>query len=272
MKPRPALFALFPAVLTLSALTPGLAQTDEPPEFENEDGYTLTVLKYEASTEIDYEDGDASFDVEFSCRLAAPEGLDVVCVFEELTLSEAIDDRRDDIHIDPDDRDDPEDMRFVAFLEGIAGAELKRSDLTRPAYTVQRMVVVAEAIVARERRQFDLPAIVTNDSLDTPYDTQVRLSEMKIGRNHEAEVVIEYDREDGPGSPLPEAIYALDERGNVLGGGRWTNSTRLLAAEGKFEAEFYVEEGADVASLRLVFLTDYEIGPVEFVITGIFQP
>lgn len=269
-------FHLVPALaatLTLAVgLSVGFAGPDDQPVFEHEDGYIVTVLAYEANTEVDYEEREATYEVEFTCRFEAPEDLDVVCLLEELEIAEAIDDERDDINRPDQDRDRDDQRKYVAFNLGMAVVELKAKELTRPAYTVQRMTVITEAIVARERREFDLPAIVTDDPISTPYDTELRLSEMKIGRDHMAEVVIEFERETAPDSALPEAIYALDEDGNVLGGGRWNDAAEIFGAEGTFEAEFLVTDDADVAALRLVFLTEYEVVPLEIEMTGVFQP
>jgi hypothetical protein len=270
MKRCPHVSALAFAVVVGLGPIAGLAGPEAPPVFEHEDGYRVTVMTYESRTEIDYEEREATYEVEFTCRFEAPEDLDIVCLLEELEIVEAIDDERDDINLPDSDRDD--DRKYVAFQLGLAVVELKAKELTRPAYTVQRMTVLSEGIIARERREYDLPAIVTDDAIETPYDTMLRLSEMKIGRDHMAEVVIEYERETAPGSPLPEAIYAVDEDGNILGGGRWNDAAELFAAEGTFEAEFLVTDDADVAALRLVFLTEYEVVPIEVELTGVFQP
>ncbi|MFI4861393.1 MAG: hypothetical protein ACIAXF_12015 [Phycisphaerales bacterium JB063] len=265
---KPA-FAAAPALM-LSML---IAQAAPPPspEFEQDEGYRIAVTQYEASTEIDYEEAEATHEVAMTCLVHQPERLDVVCLLEQLTVVEAIDDEGDDIYLPPRRRSGSGSEEYVAFAEGMTSVELKSAELERPAYTIERMQLVTQAVIAHERGEFELRAIVTDDPLDTPYATTVRLSEMKIGRDHVAELVIEYDREDDPGRPLPEAIYALDEDGNVLGGGRWTEGSEIFAPDGKFEAEFFVSDDADVTTLRLVFLTEYEVVPMQFEVEEVFQ-
>ncbi|MEM9414403.1 MAG: hypothetical protein AAGA29_02855 [Planctomycetota bacterium] len=259
-------------VLPACILAPVLAAPPESPEIEQEDDYRITITEYEASTEIDYEAGDVTHEVELRCRVVQPDRLDVVCLLEQLTVVEAIDDEGDDIYLPPRRRRGGSgDLEYIAFAEGWVELELKAAELERPAYTVDRLGLVTEAVIAEDRGEFEMPAIVMDDELDTPFATTVRLSEMKIGQDHVAEIVIEFERETDPGRPLPEAIYALDEDGNVLGGGRWTEGSNIFAGEGTFEAEFLVADDADVTSLRLVFLTEYELVPMQFEVEEIFQ-
>ena len=272
LKVRSSVF-LFAAVCVLSVCAPWLLAADGPPEFEHEDGYVYRVTSYEASTEIDYEEGDKTHEVRLTCHVEPPEREDVVCLLEVLSVVEAEDDEGDDIY-QPSRRNrsvSDSDRTYVAFTEGVAEIELKDAEMSRPAYTIQRLLVTTEAVVAEERGEFELRAIVSDDALETPFDTSVRLSEMKIGRDHVAEITIEFERETTPGAPLPEAIYALDEDGNVLGGGRWTEGVNIFSDTGEFEAEFLVTDDADVTTLRLVFLTEYEVKPLTFEITGVFQ-
>ncbi|XAM00511.1 hypothetical protein OT109_03790 [Phycisphaeraceae bacterium D3-23] len=273
MRPTPRRATTLTAAAMLACLlTPVFADPPPPPEIEQDDGYLVTITNYEASTEIDYEEGDATHEVELNCRVLQPERLDVVCLLEQLTVGEAIDDEGDDIYLPPRRRrGSSDDRKYVAFAEGLVEIELKSAELERPAYTIERMELITEAVIAEERGEFELRAIVMDDELETPFDTTVRLSEMKIGRDHVAEVVIEFERETDPGRPLPEAIFALDEDGNVLGGGRWTEGTNIFAGEGTFEAEFLVTDDADVTTLRLVFLTEYEVVPMHFDVEGVFQ-
>jgi len=261
------------AVLPLGLLTALSAAPDRPRDFENDDDFVCWVTEFSASSELDYTENDHTHEVEMTCLIRLPEGEDVVCVLEQLSVASVEDDEGDDIYLPPrrgrSQRDD--ERTYVAFVQGVAEVELKSAQLSRPAYTVEEMVIATEVIVAEERGDFELRAIVSDDELDTPYQTSVRLSEMKIGRDHVAEIVIEYDRENTPGAPLPEAVYALDEDGQVLGGGRWTEGVNIFSETGEFEAEFLVTDDADVTTLRLVFLTEYEVVPQTFEITDVFQ-
>lgn len=271
-KPRRWTFLVVASCLAPVCLAPAVAGPDDPPEFEQEEGYTLTVLTYRAGTDIDYDSAEVTHEVELTCRVSAPDRLDVVCLRQVLTVVEAEDDEGDDIYLPPTRRGrGSTDADYVAFEDGVVELELKSAELSRSAFTIQRLVVETEAVIAEERDEFEMPAIVMDDDLETPFDTSVRISEMKIGRDHEANITIEFDRETEPGRPLPEAVYALDEDGNVLGGGRWTTGTDIFSGRGEFEAEFLVADDADVTTLRLVFLTEYALEPVTFEVVEIFQ-
>lgn len=268
-----SLLFLTAAALGLGVCVPGVLAADDPPEFEHEDGYLYRVASYQSSSEIDYEEGDKKHEVRLTCIVQPPEREDVVCLLEVLSVEKAEDDEGDDIYL-PSRRNRSvrdSDRTYIAFMEDEAEIELKDAELSRPAYTIERLLVTTEAVVAEERGEFELRAIVSDDELETPFDTSVRLSEMKIGRDHMAEITIEFERETTPGAPLPEAVYALDEDGNVLGGGRWTEGVNIFSDTGEFEAEFLVTDDADVTTLRLVFLTEYEVKPLTFEITGVFQ-
>lgn len=272
---RPLLALLPAAVLGLSVASLVAAPGDEdgPIIHEHEDGYTYQVVTYEASSEIDFDENDAEHAVEMTLRVSAPAGLDAVCLRLEPPVEGAYDQAGENLYLPPRRRgpEDLEDIEYIAFVNGRTVIEVKDTALSRPAYTVQRMVVAGEAVLAEERGEFEMSAIVTDDELETPFNASVRLSEMKIGRDHMAELVIEFDREPGQDAPMPEAVFALDQAGNVLGGGPWTEGTSIFAGRGKFEAEFLVTDDADVTALRLVFLTEYRVVPVELEVTGVFQ-
>jgi len=240
------------------------------PSVENREDYTLAVLSYHADTEIDYDENEVEHSVEMGFRVTAPEGVDAVCVREFLVAVEAIDDEDDDILV-IDRRRQNNEKQYVAFSEDEVEASLKTIQLSRPAFTLESLVLAAEVVVARDRDTFEMPAVVMDDARETGYDTAVRISEMKIGRDRTVDITIEYNRDTDDGAPLPEAVYALDDDGNILGGGRWEAGNNIFGGEGEFQAEFEVGNNADVATLRIVFLTDYDVVEMQFEITGVFQ-
>lgn len=261
------------AILPLGLLTALVAAPHEPREFENDDDFICRVTEYSATTEIEYEENETKHEVEMTCIIKSPEGEDVVCVLEQLSIVSTVDDEGDDIYLPPRRGRAlrTNDRTFLAFIDGEAEVELKGAELSRSAYTLEEMVLTTEVIVAEDRGEFEMRAIVSDDEMETPFDTSVRLSEMRIGRDHKAEIVIEFDRENEPDSPLPEAVYALDEDGKVLGGGRWIEGVNIFSETGEFQAEFFVVDDADVTTLRLVFLTRYEVVEQTFEITDVFQ-
>ena len=272
------------AVMLVAVAPPGIAQEvdlEELPQFENDD-YILAVAGYVSSSEVNLSDPDESeHELDMGMIFIPPEDVDVVGVLKVFGVIEAIDDERDDIY-QPSRRGRSDDEyvgvppQLPRSLQEdqprLAGVELKDVLFDRSPTTIRSLVVETLAVVAEEHESIEIPAIVTDAVVETGAEVTIRLSEMKISRDHEAEIILEFDREAGIGPPLIEAVYALDEDGDVIGGGRWTGGAEIFESQGEFKTEFMIFEDADVVSLRIVIVTEYQVEPVRFEITEIFEP
>jgi hypothetical protein len=152
-----------------------------------------------------------------------------------------------------------------------AEVELKDVDLAANAHTLEAMVVIGQAVIARQRVPKLFDAIVTEDKTRVISGVNLRLSAMKISDKRDVELEIQYDRPAGLSGPILEAVYAVDAQGNELGGGRWDKSPDIFASSIKFKYKFPMESRAKIDQLKLVFVTVFDVKPYAFTISDVFQ-
>ncbi len=94
---------------------------------------------------------------------------------------------------------------------------------------------------------------------------------MKINRNRLAEVEIEYSRSADETGAFLESVYAVDASGQLLGGGRWSKANRIFSNSGKFKTEFVIPPNSTIKSIKCIFVTKFNLKPLEFTIDKVFQ-
>jgi hypothetical protein len=152
-----------------------------------------------------------------------------------------------------------------------AEVELKDVELGANAYTLEEMVVIGQAVIARQRVSKLFDGIVTEDKTRIISGVNLRLSAMKISDKRDVELEIQYDRPAGLSGPILEAVYAVDAQGNELGGGRWDKSPDIFASSIRFKYKFPMGSRAKIDQLKLVFVTVFDIKPYAFTISDVFQ-
>jgi hypothetical protein len=152
-----------------------------------------------------------------------------------------------------------------------AEIELKDVELAANAHTLDEMVVIGQAVIARQRVPKLFDAIVTEDKTRIISGVNLRLSAMKISDKRDVELEIQYDRPAGLSGPILEAVYAVDAQGNELGGGRWDKSPDIFASRIKFKYKFPMQSRAKIDQLKLVFVTVFDIKPYAYTISDVFQ-
>lgn len=281
-----ALCCTLPLLTMLWAVPSALGEEDIPdcPVWTNDADFGFGVLAYEATTEIEFDRNEGpQHALEMEGYIAPDDDADVVCVTEVLTVVSAEDDQREELYRPGRVRSRGiESVQFSPVLDNfyfdeagqpmtLALVEIDETPLRRSAYTIREFEIKTRAIFAQERAVVRIPAIVTDNVTETDYDLKFRLSSMKINRNNQAEAVVEVERAGGEGKPILDALYAVDNRGNRIGGGRWVKPAAIFAREVNFEVEFVIDDSADVDHLELVVVTEYETRDVVFTVTDLFQ-
>lgn len=165
----------------------------------------------------------------------------------------------------------PWDEDYSAMSSVGAEVELKDVELVGNPYTLEEVVIMGQALIAKQRSPKILDAIVEEDKTGIIAGVNLRLSSMKISSKREVEIEILYDRPKGFGGPILEAVYAIDADGNTLGGGRWDKAEGVFAASIKFKSKFPIASRAKIDRLKLVFVTVYERKPYAFKVNRVFQ-
>jgi hypothetical protein len=251
------------------------------PVFEERDGFTLSVTEYEATTRHDLLDDDpAEHSVSFTAWLRAPEGKDVLCFATTLLAVSAEDGDGDELIVPKRRRAKDE---YAAVLPStqvknrkgepilLAEAELDRVDLRRPGYEIEELVVEARAVVIEEKETAEMNAVVADRFVDVGQAHQVQVTSMEVDNRGIMTVKLNVRRTGGNRGPVIESLYALNDRDDVIGGGRWTNELDLFANNYDVEMQFPLNEDKTAAKLRVVFATEYEVETVKFTVEKLYQ-
>lgn len=244
------------------------------PTFKNKQKVELEIGEYKASSELAFAGRKAKreFSVEMEMAIHVPDALDLVCISDEMRVLSAIDEKGKALNVRSKSRsssvakDD-----FNAILSGSAKTELKDAKLIANAYTVKLMVVQANVVIGKKRAEVIIPADVVEDLRDVGNGIRLRLSSLKIDSKRMVQLTIDYKRLEGTRGTILESVYLIDNRGNNLGGGRWNKGLSIFAPDMEFKGQYKLAAGATISKIKCVLLTQYEVTPIEFKITEIFQ-
>ncbi|MHC4982675.1 MAG: hypothetical protein ACYTF6_05855 [Planctomycetota bacterium] len=245
------------------------------PTFRSE-GYLLACTELKARSDIDLaERGEKEHTVALEGTISVPQGEDVVAVGEALKVLRAIDDENIDLVKNHGassrsaSRHRKESYRPVR--EGKAEVEVKKLDLTANAYKIESMTVQASAIVAREREQARLPAVVMETKKQLHPGLAIRIERLRITTDRDFNAVIRYERSAaGTAGPFIEQVWVLDEEGMKLGGGKWTSGDPFDKS-GSVTVKFKLAGKSPHKYVRIVAVTECETRTVTFEIEDIFQ-
>lgn len=244
------------------------------PTFKNKQKIELEIGEYKASSELAFAGRKAKreFSVEMETAIHVPDSLDLVCISDEMRVVSAVDEKGKALNVRSKSRsssfikDD-----FNAVLAGSAKTELKDAKLIANAYTVKSMVVQANVVIGKKRAEVIIPADVVEDRRDVGNGIRMRLSSLKIDSKRMVQLTIDYKRLEGTRGTILESVYLIDNRGNNLGGGRWNKGLSIFAPDMEFKGQYKLAAGATIAKIKCVLLTHYEVTPIEFKVTEIFQ-
>ena len=248
---------------------------------DEDDGYGLVVFEYEASTDAKLlRKKDIKHEIEFKALLRPSEDDDVIGFRTALAPKEALNEDGDNIIADegkgrrdlhsavyprqdyPDRKGRPIDMAYV---------ELTPCELDQPAAFVEELEVHALAVVAEERESEKFPAVVADRFLDVGHNVAIQVTAMEVKAEGVMTVKLDVKRSGGKRDTIVDSLYALNEDGDVIGGGRWINELDIFAKHCEYEMLLILEDEVTITNFQVVLATEYEIVSVPIVIEKLYQ-
>jgi len=252
-------------------------QTDKEslPAFKSE-GYTLTCTQLESRSKIDLaEKGSGEHTLSIKATLTAPEREDVVAVTKALNAVEALDREQTDL-IKRDQAKGKTSEKyqrgtFTFLRDGTADVEVKDLKLTGNPYRLRSMTVEAKVVVAGQRENKRLAAVVMGQEEELVAGLAVRIESIRVTAKREFTIVVYYKRNAaGPAAPFVEQLQVLDEDGTEIGASRWSEGDPF-AETGSLTAKVKLRGQAPHKHVRLVAVTECEAKTLAFQMKNIFQ-
>lgn len=273
------------AVVLLAGITSAIASNWKPPvtgagpAFRSQgdrkgQDYILAFSKAKLGSEEEYDaSGKTRYTLNVEGSVNAPPKLDVVAVRKRLQIRQAIDaNGRDLVKLvkSPSTEPGTTGATYNAFYNSVANVELPISELTRHATAIQRMTLETTVVIASKRESKTVPAVVMEEYRELLEGVYVRVHSLEMTKDRKLTVGMLYKRpEAGTDGPFPEAVYALDPNGVVLGGGRWTEGDPFGKAT-KFMAEFKLAGDEVHKNFRVTFVTENTTRVIAFEIKDPF--
>jgi hypothetical protein len=272
---------MFHRIVTIGTVMLGivvLTQAGQPgekakgPEFKTKD-FTLVFGEMKTSSDVDLGDSTKTkHSIQLQGSMAPPVKLDVVAVEKRLLIHSLVDDQGAEIALKPHGAGSK--SIHNAIIAQVGQVELPKTELPRGASWIGTMTVDAVIVIAlkRERESVKLPAVVMEDFKDIGNGISVRIASLQMKPNRELAVAMDYKRADATtSSPFIEKIFALDPKGNELGGERWTEGDPFEKT-GRWTAKFKLSGDQVHQSFRLAVVTQSEARTVSFEVKKIFRP
>ncbi|MEM9108568.1 MAG: hypothetical protein AAGC72_00935 [Planctomycetota bacterium] len=251
------------------------------PVFRDRDGYGLAVTEYSLETDAELLRGEsAEHSLKFSALLQPPDDEDVLCFASTMVAKYANDEDGKDM-LRPKRRRNNQ-QKFYALLPSLqyktgrgtpmvlCESELEEIVLKRSGSGVYELAVVATAILVKEREIEEVAPEVSRNYTDIGHGTTVRVSSSEIDDKGEMTLKLAFKHVGNRDIPVIDSVFALNDRGKRIGGGRWTNELELFGRGYDVEMEFPLKD-RDVEKLEIVLATEYDIEQIEFVIEDVFQ-
>jgi len=277
-------FAATLALLTLLAAPAALADDLDDqglPVVRNRAGYALAVTEYSTATDASFQNNEpAEHTLSLEALVRPEEDADVLCFATTLVATSARGDRRKELLL-PGRAERGKEFKAVLPMPAyktrrgepiaLSAAELSKVELSRPAYEVRTLTCEIDAVLVERRDSETVPAIVADRYIELGHDTRVKVAAMEVNNKGIMTIKMNVKRPPGRRGAVVDSVYALDDDGDAVGGGRWQNELDLFADAYDVELEFPLEGKPTIPSLRIVLATEYEVKPVRFEIEGLFQ-
>jgi hypothetical protein len=282
------LLAFFACSLGAACITPPSAQADDLkglnlPVYRDRAGYGLAVTEYSLQTDAEFlNDDDPEHTLELAGLLQSPEKEDVLCFSTTLAVKEVEDARGRDL-LRPG-RKRNQSKKFMALVPSmkykdrrgdplyLCESELESISLDRPGTEVDKLVVVATAIIVKDRETKEISADVADRFNDVGFGTSVQVSSIEVDKKSEMTVSLSVKHTGNKDLPVIDSVYALDKRGKRMGGGRWSNELELFGKRYEVELVFpLIGDEKSIDQFQIVLATEYEIEKIELTIEDLFQ-
>ncbi len=253
------------------------------PTYRDRDGFGLGITTYSLQTEANLLDGEApEHAIELAGLLQAPKGEDVLCFSTTMVVKSAEDAKGRDLLLPQRKRNS--DKSYLALVPSLTYKD-KRGDplklclseldsiaLNRPGTEVDELVVAATALIVKKRQTEEIPAEVTGRYVGIGLGTSVQVSSIEADKKRVMTVKLTVKHAGTKDLPVIEAVYALDQRGKKLGGGRWANELELFSKRYEVELVFPLTgDEKSIAQFEIVLATKYEVQEIEFTIEDLFK-
>lgn len=231
--------------------------------------FLLVWGKLKANSEVDFsDDAKSKYYLALQGSVEAPPKLDVVALWKQVMIVSMTDDANHPVQTKP--------MRVFgdrhnAIHFGVGQVELPRTQLPIDATRIRAITFGTQVVVAEERTTTEIPAAVMEDFKPIGSDIEVRITSLRMSTGRELTVQLNFRRAGkGISGAFIERIFALDPRGEVLGGGRWTDGDPL-GAKGTWTAKFKLAGDQVHQSFRVDIVTKSSTHKVAFDVEGIFK-
>lgn len=287
-KTRPTILIALLCLLGLSYVGPPNALADDLkglklPVYRDRAGYGLAVTEYSLQTEAEFFDGDApEHTLELAGLLQPPDNEDVLC-FSTTLVAKSVEDARGRDLLRPQ-RKRNSAKTFTALVPSLkfkdrrgdplylCESELESISLNRPGTEVDKLEVVATAIIVKDRETEEISASVADRFNDIGFGTSVQVSAIEVDKKSEMTVTLSVKHTGTKDLPVIDSVYALDKRGKRMGGGRWTNELELFGKRYEVELVFpLVGDEKSIDKFQIVLATEYDIEQIELTIEDLFQ-
>jgi hypothetical protein len=257
----------------------------EYPAFQA-DQYTLTFEQMDARSKVDLaERGLRDHSVKLDGKLAAPKDEDAVAVTKELTVTAATDDQQNTMLLPKP----PPKIggstggsaakglqeylvnSYSPFQHGSADVEVPATKIKKSPFRIEEMDLKATVILAEERQEKVMPAVIMEKLDQVVPGVSLRITTLQLSPTGELTITAKGERDHGgPGGPFVEQAWLLDDSGESIGGGRWTQGDPFGKTE-TLTIKIGVPKGKAHKSVKFIACTKYTLKPLAFTITDIFQ-
>jgi hypothetical protein len=262
-------------VTVAAAAPPPRGRQPVYPEFKS-DGYTLVCRRLELESDIDLEQrGEREHSLELEGAVRPPASEDAVAVTSEVKVIEALDGEGTNL-VKRDRRRSAVSDRYKkgtygGVLDGEAKVAISKLELTANPYTIKTITGEVEVIVAEARENRRLPPLVTEEPQEVVPGLDVKIQSLRLAKDGTLRVVVHCSRaSDGKTGPVIEQVWALDENGLKISGGRWSEGD-MFCKTGTLTANLQLSPKKTHKYLRFIAVTRYRAKVLRFQIKGIFQ-
>ena len=234
---------------------------------------TVTGVKSEADANLAVP-AESEYKISIDGLIAPPQDVDAVCAASECTIATAVD-------ADGKERLKPKPRRsysssaspdYNAVLGGLAAVKVDKAELLATPFSLDRMGLTNEVIIAKKREDKKLPAVVMEDFAKLANGVQVRVTSLNMSARRKFTVSVAYKRPAaGTQGAFLESIFVIDRDGKEIGGGRWTRGGGPFGSTGNFIGEYDLDSAQVHDSFRFVVVTSSEKKPVRFDVKDVFR-
>ncbi|MEO0475537.1 MAG: hypothetical protein AAF085_06150 [Planctomycetota bacterium] len=248
---------------------------------EDDEEYGLIVTEYQASTEAKLvRKKDVTHEIELLGYIRPSEDDDIIGFSTTLEPKKALTEDGDDILAGQGRSGREEYSAVVPRLDftnrkgkplEMAFVEINQCELDQPGAYIEELEVQAVSIVAKDREEEEFPAVVADRFLDVGHNVAIQVTAMEVKGRGVMTVKLDVKRSGGKRDTIVDALYALNEDGDVIGGGRWINELDIFAKHCEYEMLLLLEDEVTISNFKVVLATKYELEPVPIVIEKLYQ-